>query len=667
MTSNAQRASPSAIRRGRPLLLLIAIVIVMMAFAASVTTVAAARVSEEDDEYEYYYEDEAVATATATATATTIATAAPTETQPPRFWEVFFKGAESKDGEPAAPKSFAAAIFHFIFENIYSILVVLPLAVMLWWKSLLENTATGIVSSKDGSGAPMIPITTSNLSREPLTSPARLLEHARNIGGFYVNFVLGIALTIIADAEIARVILSERFRSERHVYNAANPGLLAKNGSEHARLRKPVVTALTDAKAARSLATVVQQRLKAEIFPELDEASKESSFDLNPVIEELVADALVLWVTGLNPEDKKAVAEIIESRRTLADLNYVLPTGITWWFDRIRDTMPLAEYVAFFPGTLEYHKRRTAKRNAAKVFHETLAAAKQRREADGAKPEEDSLLYRLMEASEASEKPLSWEEIVANIEAVQWTAEGTLISLVSNLLYLLSHDKATQKQIQAELQKVPRSASEPLRADDLRPVTTLDLAVKEALRVLPPQPISYNRSSLFNVYKLPGMWALPAGSHLVVDYVSVQRSLTVFGDDADQFRPSRFKGFNPDALPPAAPVKKSDDDKTAAAAVAPVEPPPADGKGYPASSPQFVGAYMPFGGGPFACPGQRIALDFAKQVVAEVLRRYELAPVPLREGLASPTDLKAYKSSQGGQLRHAYGAPVVVKKRKAGK
>ncbi|KAJ3219555.1 Cytochrome P450 4B1 [Dinochytrium kinnereticum] len=465
------------------------------------------------------------------------------------------------------------------------------------------------MSSKDASPAPFVTVTRENLSRKPLSVPARLVENSKALGNFYVNFVMGVALVVSSDPDAANVILSDRFKCERKVYNAASPGILSQNGPTHAKAHRILARALSNPRAIKSLISAFQRRLKSETFPELEEAaaSKGESIDLVPVFEELVADAVTLWITGVDEADKKAVETLVAARRTLANLTYIIPSGITWYFDRLRDTLPLAEYIAILPGTAAYHKRRIAKKNAAEQMRAAFLVAKERRDAlvasggttlTASAKHEEPFINRILEASEVEDEPFSWDETIENLEA----------------------------QIHLELQRLPRTSADPIRIDDIRTLPTLSQALQECLRILPPLPISYNRAATKNVYKLPGMWALPEGNHIVVDFLSLHRRIPSLGEDLDVFRPDRFKDIKGD-----------------------------------------VKGFLPFGDGPFGCPAKRIASDVIMVVVAEVLRRFEILPAGLPEGVRTAEELIAFGCSQGGALKHLGGAPVCVRRRKVGK
>ncbi|KAJ3165802.1 Cytochrome P450 4V2 [Irineochytrium annulatum] len=578
-------------------------------------------------------------------------------------------GAGAGADEPAGNKYFAALgnmqgpdkhwsyyLMNWVWENIASLLMFAPFAIAIWWKSLISSQAHGVLSSKDASLAPATEVTFGSLGRKALAFPARVLADARRLGGYYVTFVMAAPLVLTSDPAIASVIFSERFKCERMVYNAEARGILKQNGPQHHRSRRILTAALNDARASKSLLAIINRRLKSEVFPEMDESvSTKQPIDLLPIFEELFADSFTLWLTGaLDEEDKTSVERIVEARRTLADLKFIVPTGIAWYFDRLRDLVPLLEYLVFLPGSKDYYIRTHAKTKARQIMTQALESAKSRREnASAAKKsgDLDPFLNRLQDASEADSEPFTWDELRETLEAVQISAEQPMFCAVPNLLLCLAHDRSTQKQIHLELAKVPRSSTEPVRSEDLRAVPHLEMAVRESLRVLPPRPFSYNRSSSANVYKLPGLWSLPKGYHVAVDLLSLHRrggdakpadgaedkpaaadparTDGGWGPDPDVFRPERFK----------------------------------KDVGLREGESSFGDAFVPFGAGVYGCPAQRLAMEVIRCVAAEVLRRYELTGVEDAD-LSGPTDLNGYSSSQGGTLRHLAGSPVILKKRK---
>ncbi|KAJ3333710.1 hypothetical protein HDU76_004856 [Blyttiomyces sp. JEL0837] len=532
-------------------------------------------------------------------------------------------------------------LYKVIRENLLPFIGAALLGLLIWWKQIVSSQASQIVSSKSATQAPTVEVTIGSFTRKALAVPKRLLTQAVKLGEYYVDFVMAAPLVVTNNHKIADVILSDRFICDRLVYNAEKPGVLGANGPYHQRLRRILQAALSDPKSSKAFANAIQKRLKSEAFPELDQASTmKEPFDLLPVFEELFTDAISLWVVGYPIDNKVEVERLVEARRTLANLTFIVPQGINWYFDRIRDTVPLAEFVAFLPGARDYLVRRNAKKHARAIVEEAIIAAKARYEEAKVNPEaatvksyEEGFYSRLIEVSEGDAEPLTVEEVLNNLEAVQVAAQTPLLVTLPNLLYNLAHDPTTQKAIVAEISKVSRSLTEPLRLDDMRQLTTLDLALKESLRLLPSMPVSYNRSSTKDVYKLPGMWALPKGYQIVVDFLSLQRNPQVYGEDANAFKPDRFKK----SVPATAEVVADD-------------------------LSQFGAAFSPFGRGSFACPGQKIAMDIVKLAAAEVLRRYEFLGVK-SDGVDVAT-MEGFESSQGGALRMTAGTSVVIKKRK---
>ena len=83
--------------------------------------------------------------------------------------------------------------------------------------------------------------------------------------------------------------------------------------------------------------------------------------------------------------------------------------------------------------------------------------------------------------------------------------QKSLSVAIPNFLSLLSIHPKIQSDIAKEISNLTRSLKEPIRLDDLKNCTLLDAAVKESLRLLPPFPMSFNRESTADVYKLPGI------------------------------------------------------------------------------------------------------------------------------------------------------------------
>jgi cytochrome P450 family 135 len=123
----------------------------------------------------------------------------------------------------------------------------------------------------------------------------------------------------------------------------------------------------------------------------------------------------------------------------------------------------------------------------------------------------------------------------------------------------------------------------------------LDALVKEVLRIRSPAAIGGGRIMLepFTI----GEWTIPAGVTILVDAYGVHHDPRVY-PQPEEFRPERFLGGSSD--------------------------------GY---------AFLPFGGGVHRCLGASLARLEIKVVLAEVVKRFELAPVaraparPIRRGV----------------------------------
>ncbi|KAJ3391806.1 hypothetical protein HDU80_010977 [Chytriomyces hyalinus] len=574
----------------------------------------------------------------------------------------------------------------WIRNNFLTFLIMAVIGISLWWKMLISQQADGIQKSlpvepdvevdgekKDAKKkapepvpAPAQEVTFAALTRKALTSPAALLKEAAQLGVYHVKWIMAAPLVVAASPNIATVVLSEKFNCNRHAYNTDPKGTLSQQGDEHAKSHALLVKIFADSTLTDSLIAQLQSRLASETLPELTEAaSSKENLDLLPVFEELWVDVVALWILGVPTpaelsgttsdvqlQQTKRRERLVEARRCLANLTFVLPTGYAWYFDRLRENVPFTEYFPL-PGFREYLARRNGKTKARKiVFEEYKAMATEYNEHGTIRGGLAGALLKETIAALPEGKVLddaAWQKIYVELEGIQTTAQMPLFSIVPHLLFLLAHSPTNQKLVMAEISKVNAKTS--LTVKHVSAMTNLNACLLEALRLCPPQAVSYNRTSSQNAYRLPGQWSFPKNAHIAIDLLSTMRDQEAFGKDSNSFSPSRFSSFQ---YTPTDQISKVDAIKSLKSAI----------ENQP---PTQQSAFIPFGSGTYACPAQRLALDVCKIAVAEVLRKFELVAVKGRESVDATEiveDMDEFVYQQSGVLRHADGAPVAVKKRK---
>ncbi|KAJ3111760.1 hypothetical protein HK100_002563 [Physocladia obscura] len=591
------------------------------------------------------------------------------------------------------------------------------------WANLVEESGGGTVcvvqadgvtrtvSDSETATAPRAPVTLAAFTRRALSSPAALLHEARALGAFHVKWLLGGPLVVVTSPKVATVVLSKHFQADRFALNFDAKSILVHNGPQHKsdkqillKLFNPPLSSSVSANRPSplldNLVDHIQSRLNSEVFPELSAASASSSIDLAPIFEELFVDVFALWSLGLDPkistfnddEGIKRREKIVDAKRCLANLTFIVPTGIAWYFDCLRTFVPFTEYL-MLPGHHDYLIRRNGKARAriiidaeyieivkeykennekrrgglvGALIDETLARQAQEqseksKEAAKDEPSEQSNSKAAVDEDNSAVAVLEiqvkdWENIFGLLEDVQIAGQMPLYSVVPHTLYLLSHNPAAQNQILSDLSKL--SSTRSISRSSQPPILpSLETYILETLRTCPPLATTYSRMSATNRFKLPDGWNLPSKTHITVDLLSTMRNVDSFGSDADQFAPARFNGLLP--YLPTYEVPTTESNAAVKAAL----------KADDVAAVPLRTAFVPFGNGIYACPAQRLALDIVKIVVGEILRRFEVLPASTNNKAGNGcSDIIAgmdeFGYEHGGVLRHLEGCPVVVKKRK---
>lgn len=167
--------------------------------------------------------------------------------------------------------------------------------------------------------------------------------------------------------------------------------------------------------------------------------------------------------------------------------------------------------------------------------------------------------------------------ILGNSATLLLAGHETTASLVTWTVYLLGTNLSWQKHARAEVQSV-----EDLDVKKLSQLKTLGMIFWEALRLFPPQPIIGRRCVRENTVE--GV-TIPKDIEVIALVSAIHRNKQVWGEDSNEFKPSRFaKGINKACKTPA--------------------------------------SFLPFGSGPRTCLGQSLALLEAKVILYFMLKNY---------------------------------------------
>jgi len=199
------------------------------------------------------------------------------------------------------------------------------------------------------------------------------------------------------------------------------------------------------------------------------------------------------------------------------------------------------------------------------------------------------LLSMLLEARDDEGRPMSEKQLRDELITLFLAGHETTAITLSWTFFLLARHPQVQERLGREV--LAAADARPFRAADLPRLPFAEAVIKEALRLYPPAYV-IGREALQDC--IVGDYAIPAGATIYLSPWVLHRDGRWF-DEPERFRPERWLD------------------------------------GSTAHLPKYV--YIPFGGGPRICVGERFAMMEAILVLATIRRRFgfEIAgpdPVP---------------------------------------
>lgn len=205
----------------------------------------------------------------------------------------------------------------------------------------------------------------------------------------------------------------------------------------------------------------------------------------------------------------------------------------------------------------------------------------------GQSPRQDDLLQRMLEHPDPQTGELLTDQSIRN-QVLTFLVAGheTTAGLLSFALHYLSLHPEMVERARSEIAQV-RDGSGPLRFEQVAKLRYVRRIVDETLRLWPSGPAFFRKARTDTT--LAG-YPVRKGQTVLVVLLALHRDPTLWGEDTETFDPDRF-------LPAAVRARPAH-------------------------------AYKPFGVGARACIGRQFALHEAVLALAEILTRFEVAPVP---------------------------------------
>ncbi|CCO30027.1 Putative cytochrome P450 CYP13A10 [Rhizoctonia solani AG-1 IB] len=196
------------------------------------------------------------------------------------------------------------------------------------------------------------------------------------------------------------------------------------------------------------------------------------------------------------------------------------------------------------------------------------------------------------------------EEVVSQIFGLVFAGSDGTSSAITTTLNLLVQHPEIQDKLRAEVQEAYHQYGQDLDYDQLSSLTLLDAICRESLRLFPAQPVA-ERTAMKDwtltlhqpVKSSDGKTMIThvpvkKGTQIYIGIDAANRDKQIWGDDADEFKPSRWLGDLP------ASVKDS-------------------------KMPSAYSSIMTFWGGPKACIGIKFAPLQMKLVLSRLIYKFK--------------------------------------------
>ncbi|KAL8206223.1 hypothetical protein R6Q57_009774 [Mikania cordata] len=438
-------------------------------------------------------------------------------------------------------------------------------------------------------------------------------HHWKKIYGptFLVWFGPTVRLTV-AEPDLIREIFSSK--SEFYEKNEAHPlikqlegdGLLSLKGEKWALHRK-IITPTFHMENLKLLVPMATSSVERMLEKWLDMSnSDEVEIEVSQWYQNLTEETVTRTAFGSSYEDGKHIFQLQAQQMVLASEA----------FQKV--TIPGYRFLPTKRNRESWRLEREIKKCLMRVIERRREKWDKERMQNGPK----DLLGLMIQASTKESENLSPATVPAPAAAITardiaeecksffFAGEQTTSNLLTWTTVLLAMHPQWQVTARDEVLKVCGPRDIPTK-DDVSKLKTVTMILNESLRLYPPIVASIRRAKAD--VQLGGC-KVPGGTELLIPILAVHHDQAIWGNDANEFNPSRFS------------------EGIARAANHPV-------------------SFIPFGIGVRTCIGQNLAMLQAKLTLAIILKRFSFRLSPKYQH--APTVLML--------LHPQYGAPIIFK------